>query len=264
VSSVSAWGDIGHAVVCEIAFGELNEKARREVIRLIRQDEEYRYFADSCIWPDHPKSRDAEHFVNVSRNTATIAGEQCPVAPVCLFTAIATDLQVLKTSPDDAKRLESLKYLGHWLGDLHQPLHISFADDRGGGKIREIGPCLFNLHSVWDTCIIEQRLGADARKIALALVEEITDAERTAWRGGTLATWANESYQIARRVSVGYCVRVGAQCNYSTGHVTFAPGHEKAVKVNAKYLDAHMFIVAERLKQAGVRLGHLLNQVLGQ
>ena len=42
------------------------------------------------------------------------------------------DLEVLRTSNDDAVKLTSLKYLGH----IHQPLHVSLADDRGGNFIR--------------------------------------------------------------------------------------------------------------------------------
>ena len=60
-----AWGDVGHKVVCEIAFHELNPKALAEVTRLIKKDPQFAAFADSCIWPDHPKRRRVEHFINV-------------------------------------------------------------------------------------------------------------------------------------------------------------------------------------------------------
>ena len=61
----------------------------------------------------------------MARSVHTITERECPVAPKCLFTAIATDLEVLRTSNDDAAKLASLKYLGHWVGDIHQPLHVS-------------------------------------------------------------------------------------------------------------------------------------------
>jgi len=47
---------------------------------------------------------------------------------------LAADLEVLRTSNDDQAKLVSLKFLGHWVGDIHQPLHVSFADDRGGAS----------------------------------------------------------------------------------------------------------------------------------
>jgi len=136
-----AWGDLGHKIVCQIAFQELNDKARAEVIRLIALDEKFDSFTDACTWPDHPRQRAEEHFINVPRTLQTIATAQCQGASTCLFTAIVTDREVLRTSTDDAAKLASLKFLGHWVGDIHQPLHVSFADDRGGNFIRESGPC---------------------------------------------------------------------------------------------------------------------------
>src|SRR4030095_15905763 len=116
------WGDLGHKIVCQIAFQELNNKARTEVVRLIALDETFDSFTDACTWPDHPRKRAEEHFINVTRSVQTITLSQCPGAPKCLFTAIPADLEVLRTSNDDAAKLASLKYLGHWVGDIHQPL----------------------------------------------------------------------------------------------------------------------------------------------
>jgi len=99
--SAWAWGDLGHKIVC------------------------------ACTWPDHSRKRAEEHFINVPRTLQTIATAQCQGAPTCLFTPIVTDREVLQTFNDDQDRLASLKFLGHWVGDIHQPLHVSFADDRG-------------------------------------------------------------------------------------------------------------------------------------
>ena len=71
-SSLWAWGDVGHKIVCEIAFHELNDTARAKVTELIGRDPEFQSFADSCIWPDHPKRRRVEHFLNVERTVATV------------------------------------------------------------------------------------------------------------------------------------------------------------------------------------------------
>jgi S1/P1 Nuclease len=163
-----AWGDLGHKIVCQIAFQELNDKARAEVIRLIALDEKFDSFTDACTWPDHPRQRAEEHFINVPRTLQTIATAQCQGASTCLFRAIVTDREVLRTSTDDTAKLASLKFLGHWVGDIHQPLHVSFADDRGGNFIRESGPCVNSLHTVWDTCIIEKKLGADPMTVGRA------------------------------------------------------------------------------------------------
>ena len=176
-----AWGDLGHKVICQIAFQELNDKARNEVIRLMALDATFNSFTDACTWPDHPRKRAEEHFINVGRSVHTITVAQCPAVPKCLFTAIPVDLNVLRTSYDDMAKLASLKFLGHWIGDIHQPLHVSFADDRGGNFIRESGPCVNSLHTVWDVCIIEKKLGTDPHTVARDLVESITETNKAAW-----------------------------------------------------------------------------------
>ena len=86
-----------------------------------------------------------------------------------------------------------MKFLCHWVGDLHQPLHVSFEDDRGGNGIATTGGlCNRNLHGVWDTCIIEQGLGTDVAAIAGQLRAGITDQQRSEWSASTPTDWANK------------------------------------------------------------------------
>ena len=256
---------MGHKIICQIALQELNDKARSEVSRLIALDATFDTFPDACTWPDHPRKRAEEHFINVARSVHTITSATCSTAPKCLFTGIAVDLEVLRTSNDDQAKLASLKFLGHWVGDIHQPLHVSFADDRGGNFIRESGPCVNSLHTVWDVCIIEKKLGTDPQAVARDLMESISDSDRVAWVAVPIAGWANESFQVTRRKSVQYCVRVGVKCFYQQGNETFSEGEEeKVVIVDAAYLEQHVPFVRDRLKRAGIRLADLLNRTLGQ
>jgi hypothetical protein len=192
-----AWGDLGHKIICEIAYQELNAKARAEVDRLIGLDT-FQSFPESCVWPDHPRKRAEEHFINVDRAFTHFTATTCPTAPKCLFTAIAADTEVLKTSTDDQAKLASLKYLGHWVGDIHQPLHVSFADDRGGNYIRESGPCQNSLHTVWDTCIIEKKLGTDYQQVARDLLDGLSSSDKTAWIAAPVEGWASESLRVTR------------------------------------------------------------------
>ena len=74
----------------------------------------------------------------------------------------------------DAERAEAMILLGHWIGDIYQPLHVGFSDDRGGNSIhvkrgpkqgQSDKPCKvgsYNLHSVWDNCVVET--GAPTKK----------------------------------------------------------------------------------------------------
>src|SRR5215470_453329 len=109
----------------------------------------------------------------------------------------------------------------------------------------------------------EARHGPQA--VARDLMESITDGDKAAWVAVPIAGWANESFQVTRRKSVQYCVRVGTKCLYQPGNETFSEGEdEEVVVVNAAYLEQHVPFVRDRLKRAGIRLAHLLNSTLGQ
>src|SRR5262245_23535615 len=79
-SSVAlAWGESGHRIVCEIAYQELSEPARSKLGQILSADASAsglstKNFAASCIFPDQPpKQRSSDHFINVPRNTPSIA-----------------------------------------------------------------------------------------------------------------------------------------------------------------------------------------------
>ena len=208
VRSALAWGDLGHQIICEIAFQELSDEARKEVKRLIETDGTFSTFSRSCIWPDHPRKRSKEHYVNVSRSNRQFGTTSCPQASKCVLLAIKSDLHILSNrDKDDERRLASLKFLGHWVGDVHQPFHVSFADDRGGNSVGERGgPCERSLHAVWDTCVIKQKLGKNVLEITSKLINGVADNQRTEWSKSKPIDWAAESYAIVTSPSVEYCI----------------------------------------------------------
>jgi hypothetical protein len=147
-----AWGDQGHKVICEIAMRLAQPSTRAEIQKLISNDDRFDSFSDSCTWPDHPRQRASEHFLNLPRDSDGLHSETCPGATNCVVTAIKKDFEVLSSnSASQVQKLASLRFLGHWVGDIHQPLHVSFEDDRGGNSILVTGECGgSNLHSAWD------------------------------------------------------------------------------------------------------------------
>ena len=259
-----AWGGVGHEVVCEIAFDELTPAARREVIRLIRQDSEYRTFSASCNWPDRPRTRDIEHYLNVRRSSGAITADGCPLAEACVLSAIGADIGVLEDpAASDRRKLAALKYLGHWVGDTHQPMHVSHQDDRGANWIEVSSDfCDGSLHGAWDYCLIERALGGNSDAIATTLRSRVTDADRDAWIYDSPVEWANESYQITVSPSVEYCHVQSGACWYDTDNLLLQREEERrTVVVDDAYVALHRSTVETRLTQAGVRLGAILNRV---
>lgn len=263
-ADAAAWDDLGHRIVCEIAFGEVRDNTRERIAALLRPDPEFVHFRDACTWPDHPRSRPDEHYVNLSRPSIGLAGGDCPSPGKCLLAAIAADRSLLASpAASPSERLAVLKYLGHWIGDVHQPFHVSFPDDRGGNDIIATGSCAGSLHDVWDDCLVAISLGQDVVGAATELRAGITGAQRAEWAASEPATWAGESFAVVTRPEVQYCVPTSSGCWYDSGNGTFEPGEAvRTVLIDQAYVDGAGPIIRDRLKRAGVRLAYLLEQAL--
>jgi hypothetical protein len=274
----AAWGPDGHHIVCALAYRNLTPAAKAEVDRLTAADGHYKSFADSCTWPDdvrRTRGRGDEHFVNYPRSLAKVTGPACPGGTPCVISAIAADLTTLSSPGSDTARVEALKWVGHWFGDIHQPLHISFEDDRGGNSINVSGACApvrtKNLHATWDSCILRERIlvtsGGDplANDVATAakLDAAIGAADRKAWLSSAPWQWAAESYAVTLQPQTLYCVRKGASCRYSATQATYKTGAKPRVQpLSAAYLARAAPIVSGRLSRAGIRLADALNRAL--
>lgn len=282
-----AWGDTGHRTVCEIALRNLTPAASAQVAQLLGANPTIRgasannaEFGWACTYPDHPAAgappqlarRSPLHFANYPRTLmAVTAGTGCGVAATCVVSAIPAELAILRNpAASAADRAAALVYLGHWLGDIHQPLHSSFEDDRGGNEVNVSALCTSSLHSAWDTCILQNRsqLGsgpavAAVRAFAATLSGEVTDVQRAQWLASDPWTWSAESYAVTLRPDLGYCVMVQQACRYSASQPAFASGQPKrSVRIDAAYMDAAWPVIRQRLQQGGIRLAHELNLAL--
>jgi hypothetical protein len=250
-----AWGDTGHKIICEIAMRSAAPSTRAEIRKLIKLDSEFDFFSDSCTWPDHPRKRPDEHFLNLPRSSDGLTSETCGDAPRCVLTAIRNDVAVLSSKTATQKeKLAALKFLGHWVGDIHQPLHVSFKDDRGGNQINVTGACTSNLHSTWDTCLVIAAVGDDVDDAVTALMNDITAAKREVWIHSDPMDWANESFAIAESPDAKYCSQQGDTCSPIAG----------SVRVDEAYMKANIPTIKLQLQKAGIRLAHLLDGALGK
>jgi hypothetical protein len=75
-----AWGDLGHQVICEIAYRLVQPNTRAAIDRLMQIDSKFKTFSDSCIYPDHPRIRRDEHFLDLPRDSKGLTSDECPLA----------------------------------------------------------------------------------------------------------------------------------------------------------------------------------------
>jgi len=268
-----AWGPDGHRIVCRIAFLLLDADEKQEVIRLTAAYERpdgksTRFFTDGCVFPDEAraKARDGvdgwehfnkfnnQHFVNLPRTSDAVTEDDCNND--CVLTGIATQSVALKNGANDQARAEALFFLGHFAGDVHQPLHVSFADDKGGNDIKPIKGGVYksgSLHSVWDSGILAVAIrNRGWRLFGESLIDDITDAQKTEWLSKAPIDWANESLAITTRKDVDYCEPSATECRKEPGGRT----------LKRAYQTKHDDDVTMRLRAGGVRLANEIKKAL--
>ncbi len=102
------------------------------------------------------------------------------------------------------RRAEALKFLIHFVGDVHQPLHAIDNHDHGGNDIKlRLGRRRTSLHHYWDTLVVEA-LGDDSAAVADGIAAQMTPQVMRAWQSGTPADWANQSWAAARTGIYGH------------------------------------------------------------
>ena len=292
----SAWGAHGHAVICEMAYDQLSEKARTEVDRLMAVHPDDERLATACAWADRqPRKKPRQHYVNFPRDQAEVTRQDCGEADRCIFTALRDDALAMRdVGRSDPERAEAMILLGHWIGDIHQPMHVGFADDRGGNSIhvkrgpkqgRAGKPCTvgsYNLHSVWDSCVVEtdaptkrgtfglgQTLDVGAHADLIATRFGAT--ERAGWQQSEVVDWAQESLNIARDAPVQYCT-----LNRDTGFCAYSPTQDyyfrdedarydgaRSMAVTHGYVSFAQPIAEERLAMAAARFAAELEAAFG-
>lgn len=152
--------------------------------------------------------------------------------------------RVLKDrGPVEKETKESLMYLIHFVGDIHQPLHLGNARDRGGNKMaRNFKGRETNLHALWDGGLI-YLAGKSLVQYASDLNRRISQADKKTWNFSKVNDWANESRVLA------------------LDHA-YPLDDSSSRELSKRYIEKSREIIDLRLSQAGVRLAGLLNGLL--
>jgi hypothetical protein len=246
-----AWGGEGHQLVALIAEEHLTPAAKAAAKELL--DGANISDAEVVNWADEIRRERREtapwHYVNIPVDDPkgfNRARDGCDGDNV--IDAVDRQMKVLadKTQPRE-KRAEALKFVVHFVADLHQPLHCAERNGDKGGN----GRLVFfldrrkadSLHYVWDTALVRELIGKrKIAEVADTLAKTITPKQRKEWAVGAAEQWVNESHGIA------------VEKIYAT---VVADGDPP--KLGADYVNASTPVVAEQIKRARVRLAAILN-----
>lgn len=258
------WGELGHFTLCEIAYRQLDPQVQSEVNKLLGNA----VFAKECTWADKIRGARKEtgpwHYINFEQEesypeTINQAGD---VAQALIRSE--DTLRSLKS--DEAAKVESLKFLMHFAGDVHQPLHVGYGSDRGGNQkyvtwfSKTFHTYTFenfenemvtqrskiNLHSVWDTHLLEKftersldiKEGQQAYQAYADEIQKASSEEIKTWQKSTYLDWVSESR------------------TYLEGAYEIGEG-----RLGETYFKKHYPVVNKRLKMGGYRLAGVLNRI---
>jgi hypothetical protein len=241
-----SWGVIGHRTVGKIAENHLTVKARAAVKELLGAAS----LADVSTWADEVRNQSdyrhtgSWHFLNLPPGLSfpefekQVKGE----SGENVYSAILVQESILTSKGTSRQqKAEALKFIVHFVGDLHQPMHISRAEDKGGNTIQlNYEGQGTNLHSLWDTKLLEHE-GLSYEQLAVKYDHANPDQIRQ-WQNDPLIKWIWESYEVSSRLY--------AEVDLMKGR-----------SIDEGYYQAHIAIIRKRIEQAGIRLAGLLNQL---
>jgi len=257
-----AWAELGHRLVGELAQQALTPAAQREVNALLEGEAEptlggVAYWADTLRSsdPDRFRATSRWHYVSLVPDCRFDANQACPDGN-CVVGAIREQARKLadRSLPIEVRR-DALKFVVHFAGDVHQPLHASNRDDRGGNTFQislrttippedyarahyKDGIMGTNLHAVWDHYVLASADRSAEDYARHLLSQPLPETEPNP----DPAHWAEES-----------CRMIDSFELYPSGHI-----------MDHSYLEAMRPLAERRVQIAAQRLAQLLNGALSQ
>ncbi|MBX9401864.1 S1/P1 nuclease [Lysobacter sp. BMK333-48F3] len=254
-----AWGPQGHRLVAALAWDRLSPQARAEARKLLAGE------ADPTLpgianWADELRANDPKlgklsakwHYVNLAERGA---GNDCAYQPArhcrggdCAIEAIRNQTAILADpGRSRAERLQALKFVVHLVGDVHQPLHAGYADDKGGndfqihidGEPEPADGYGTNLHSLWDSRMLTMARLDDAAYLAKLRRQPLPPIKAIGLPPAA-ADWARQSCRIVERPGL------------------YPPSHT----LDASYVATWRPVTEQQLRLGGARLAAVLDAAL--
>lgn len=237
------WGPTGHRATGKIAEMHLSKRILKKIDHLL----DGHSLAFVSTYADEIKSERPKydkyytwHYINMSFDDTYEASIKNPTGD--LVTGINKCIEVLKdkNSSKEDKNFH-LKLLVHFMGDLHQPMHIGRPEDKGGNTIQVqwFGRGT-NLHRVWDEDMIrEYKMGY----LELANnMDDLSKAQIEAVQSGSLIDWVHDTHKLTKTTYES--VKVGENLRY-------------------RYSYDHFKTVRTQLQKGGLRLAKVLEDIFG-
>lgn len=254
VTELCAWGSVGHKTVADIAELNLTSKARSAILSSLHLPTSVSI--DSvALWADVIKGSNKTgswHYIDYDVRASVTSADQFTTwgfGDSNVISQIDHEISVLKSSPNSAESEAKLKYLIHFLGDVHCPMHAVNDDDKGG-NLKSVklsaNSKTTNLHALWDGLI--QVPQTDTPSVLAAKInQEIPKDSIRMWQSGSAKDWAFQCFKMARDSIYPDFPQVGATIS--------------TVTLGANYYQRMRPLAELQVARAGIRLAWILNSI---
>jgi hypothetical protein len=290
LEQAAAWGGDGHRVVAKIASQFLRQSTKWYLWSHLggtRFDKLDRTLIEDSIWADtvdveYPWSQEL-HFSHTekdekedsclpfdfNRDCGFDQSGRCVVSAIGNYTMRASDPLIA-----EPERVEALKFLIHFMADIHSPVHVGFASDFGATALsvrydekKDDVEIQTSLHEVWDSVVIQRKeatLGdqIDPWTLSMHLLESLlskdsTDPYLLGIGSGDICSLESAT-AMAARIASEISTQYTCEWAYKDENNRFIQPYDK---LSNKYLSTRAELTGELLKKAGVRLAELLNVI---
>ncbi len=274
--SAYGWWETGHQTVARIAAAHLTPAARTRVARILEVPDTPEAVADALAkastWADETKNdtKTGEwHYIDLTLQDhksdipERCKDDNCAPARIRLFAA-----QLSSRKPNSRwSEADALRFLVHFVGDIHQPLH-TIDDADLGGNCELLEPPIAkarNLHSLWDGEIVNA-LDPSDKSLAADLengIEALSTARQQELARGNQDDWVWESHELAE-------ADIYQKLHIPTEPIEFPASCKDAppaiadlrLHIETAYIDNMKPVVRDQLTKAGLRLAKVLNESL--
>lgn len=253
-----SWGAIGHQAVARVATPQLSSSSQNYVANLLS----HQTMESVSTWADTIRSQrpwsDQFHYINVKFNTTYNGSPSCgTLSGSCIYTALLNyTTRINDHSLPVSEQNEALKYLIHFVGDLHQPLHIGFDLDNGGtltdglSYLNSKKGTKVGLHEVWDSVLIAYRIKTKFKNYEnwITYLDTLPSSPINCTDfTSCIIQWATESSSLCS---------IGSVYHNDDGSL-FEPKDHFVVAEN--YYNLNILVIESRLINAAARLAHVIN-----
>lgn len=244
-SAAFAWWEKEHQIVAFIAEKNLSKSARKQVELLLDGES----LSDVATWADSIKSKPKWthsrrwHYINLAPDQSIEKYKSFPAGDI-LWALDYFYQELQKQDNSKQVRREALMFFVHFVGDVHQPLHVGKYNDAGGNRVAVNwfnSPRKHNLHRVWDGLLTNTKLTA---KEYAEKIDKVPKSQRILWQNSSFTDWAAESLLLNEKI------------------YDFGPEQgKKIMALGRSYQQKNKPIANQRLNQAGIRLAYCLNRI---